>query len=237
MPAMDRMQMTWQPGSLATSEEDFVRLVVENGMPREKLVTVKGFYDRTLTPELKAASLPAKAAVIYVDCDLYSSTVPVLEWVKDFLQRGTLLVFDDWFCFYGDPDYGERRAFREFRERYPNLRFQEFVHTNEAQAFIYQGELGESGEAAALRLRAESAAGPPGVVVGVPQGAGDLDAVIAEVGDGHVDVVLLDRFDGPAAAQVGVDEHDPDRRPGQSLRTTRIARVDPFAGAAVNLLA
>ena len=143
MPAMDRMQI-WQPGSLATSEEDFVRLVVENGMPREKLVTVKGFYDRTLTPELKERLLPAKAAVIYVDCDLYSSTVPVLEWAKDFLQRGTVLVFDDWFCFYGDPDYGERRAFREFRERYPRMVFQEFVHTNEAQAFIYLGELGES---------------------------------------------------------------------------------------------
>jgi O-methyltransferase len=145
MPALDRMAI-WQPGALKTAEEDFVRLVTENGMPREKLITVKGFYDQTLTPELKARLLPTKASVIYVDCDLYSSTVPVLELAKDFLQRGTVIVFDDWFCFYGDPNYGERRAFREFRARHPRLLFQEFVHTNEAQAFIFLGEEGETGE-------------------------------------------------------------------------------------------
>jgi O-methyltransferase len=136
---IDRMEI-WREGSLKTAEEDFIRLVAEHGMPREKLVTVKGFYDQTLTPELKERLLPTRAAVIYVDCDLYTSTVPVLEFARHFLQRGTVLVFDDWFCFYGDPDRGERRAFREFQERYPGLVFQEFVRTNEAQAFIFLGE-------------------------------------------------------------------------------------------------
>jgi O-methyltransferase len=139
IPEIDRRPI-WRPGALCTSEEEFIRLVVEHGMPREKLLTVKGFYDRSLTPELKERLLPARAAVIYVDCDLYSSTVPVLEFVRDFLQPGTVLVFDDWFCFRGDPDRGERRAFREFRERYPRLRFQDFVQTHEAKAFIFLGE-------------------------------------------------------------------------------------------------
>jgi hypothetical protein len=137
--AVDRMEI-WRQGSLSTSEEEFIRLVVEHGMPREKLVTIKGFYEQTLTAELAGRLLPTRAAVIYVDCDLYSSTVPVLEFARQFLQRGTVLVFDDWFCFYGDPERGERRAFREFRDRHPELVFQEFVHTNEAQAFIFLGE-------------------------------------------------------------------------------------------------
>lgn len=139
---IDRMPI-WKKGALKTSEEDFLRIMREHGMPREKLVTVKGFYNDTLTEELKQKMLPTKAAVIYVDCDLYESTATVLRFAKDFLQRGTVIVFDDWFCFYGDPERGERRAFNEFVEQNPNLIFQDYIQTNEAKAFIFLGERGE----------------------------------------------------------------------------------------------
>jgi O-methyltransferase len=132
----------WRRGALSTSEEDFVRAVVGHGMPREKLLTVPGFYRQSLTPELRDRLLPARAAVIFVDCDLYESTVPALEFALPFLTRGTVLVFDDWFCFCGDPERGERRAFREFRERHPRLRFEDFLQGSEAKAFIYLGEDG-----------------------------------------------------------------------------------------------
>ena len=79
------------------------------------------------------------AAVIYIDCDLYSSTVPILEFCKPFLQLGTIIVFDDWFCFHGLNNKGERLAFSEFRSANPDMIFEEFVQTNEAKAFIYQG--------------------------------------------------------------------------------------------------
>ena len=132
-------QTIWKQGKLATSEEAFVRSVTAAGMPRERLLTVKGFYENSLTGQLKAKLLPTKAAMVYVDCDLYRSTVPVLEFVKEFLQPGTVIVFDDWFCFNGDPLRGEQRAWGEFRERYPELRFAEFVQTSEAKAFIHLG--------------------------------------------------------------------------------------------------
>ena len=144
IPEIDRSP-AWSPGGLCTSEEEVVRILVEHGMPRDRLITVAGFYDRTLTPELAARLLPTRAAVIYVDCDLYSSAVPVLEFVLPFLQRGTVLVFDDWFCFHGDPQRGERRAFHELRERHPGLRFEAFLATSEAQAFIYLGDRREEG--------------------------------------------------------------------------------------------
>ena len=34
-----------------------------------------------------------------VDCDLYQSTVPVLAFLADLLQDGTVVLFDDWYCF------------------------------------------------------------------------------------------------------------------------------------------
>jgi len=129
----------WSAGSLRTAEEDLVRILTDHGMPPDQLITVKGFYDQSLTPELRDRLLPGKAAVIYLDCDLYASAVPVLEFVRPFLARGTVLVFDDWFCFHGDPERGERRAFREFRERHPDLVFQDFFATSEVKAFICLG--------------------------------------------------------------------------------------------------
>jgi hypothetical protein len=52
---------------------------------------------------------------------------------------GTVIVFDDWYCFHGDPQRGEQLAWNEFRQRHPELRFSEFVRTNEAASFIYVG--------------------------------------------------------------------------------------------------
>ena len=138
IPNIDKQEI-WQKGKLKTSEEDFIKLMSRHGVPRNKLMTIKGFYDQSLNDSLQARLLPHKAAVIYIDCDLYSSTVPVLKFIKYFLQKGTVLVFDDWNCFYADPNKGERRAFREFLTENPNLIYEDIVQTNEAKAFIYLG--------------------------------------------------------------------------------------------------
>ncbi|MCX6790673.1 MAG: hypothetical protein NTV62_00565, partial [Candidatus Gribaldobacteria bacterium] len=135
-------QKIWVKGKLMVAEQEFAQKMLHYGLPEDKFFTVKGFYDQSLTDELKQKLLPKKAAVIYIDCDLYASTIPVLEFIKDFLQKGTIIVIDDWNCFYGDPEKGERLAFRQFCEKYPNLRFEEFVQTNEGKAFIFLGSNG-----------------------------------------------------------------------------------------------
>ena len=129
-------QEIWEKGKLDTGEAEFTKIVTSAGLPRSKLTTIKGFYDKSLTPGLAEKLKPKKAAVIYVDCDLYVSTVPVLSFIVQFLQKGTVIVFDDWNCFHGDPDKGERKAWKEFIEGNPQLSFEPFVSTNEAQAFI-----------------------------------------------------------------------------------------------------
>jgi hypothetical protein len=60
-----------------------------------------------------------KAAVVLVDCDLYASAVPVLEFVAPLLQTGTILIFDEYWNL--GEDAGERRAHREFSERHPEI--------------------------------------------------------------------------------------------------------------------
>jgi len=136
-------QEIFEKGKAKMSEKDFIKAVTRHGIPREKLIIIKGFYEKSLTEELKKRLLPQRAAVVYIDCDLYHSTVPVLNFIKDFLQKGTLIVFDDWNCYCGDPERGERRAFREFRQQNPDLIFEEFIQTSEAKIFIFLGKKNE----------------------------------------------------------------------------------------------
>lgn len=131
-------QEIWVKGKLAISEPSFRKLATSTGMPDSRLRTIKGFYSDSLTPAL-AASIPDKAAVIYIDCDLYVSAVDVLNFIPPFLQQGTIVVFDDWDAFLSDPNKGERRAWREFLEAHPKLKFDVFYYQAMAKAFVFLG--------------------------------------------------------------------------------------------------
>lgn len=135
---IDRQEI-WYRGKLKTGEENFLGICHRHGIPPDRLRTVKGFYDQSLTPGLQKKLLPRKAAVVYIDCDLYLSTIPVLDFIKPFLQPGTIIAFDDWNCFLGDPEKGERRAWREFCHANPELRFEPFVQTGMQASFIHLG--------------------------------------------------------------------------------------------------
>ena len=136
-PTPEDRSAIFTAGNLVTDEATFLSLCRRAGMPPSRLRTVKGFYDKSLTSELRDQLLPTKAAVIYVDCDLYSSTVTVLDFIVPFLQEGTIIVFDDWNCFRANPNRGERRAWHEFLKAHPALRFEPFVATHEAASFVH----------------------------------------------------------------------------------------------------
>jgi hypothetical protein len=77
----------------------------------ERIVVHKGFFAKTL-----AENLHVKAAILHLDCDLYQSTAEALWGLHDMdaLQDGVVVLFDDWNCNRANPNYGERRAWREY---------------------------------------------------------------------------------------------------------------------------
>lgn len=103
-------------GILSYSVKEFKKNISEEGVDLNKVTIVQGWYNEVLNEETKKNLRIKKSAVIMIDCDLYKSTVPVLNFVTDYIQDGTILIFDDWFCFRGDPNRGEQRAFREWLE-------------------------------------------------------------------------------------------------------------------------
>ena len=126
----------WEQGAFSMSEADFTQTVVAAGMPRERLMTIRGFYSDSLTPDLAQSLLPRRPTIVYVDCDLYSSTTEVLRFVAPLLQPGCLIAFDDWNCYLGNPDRGQKRAWSEFRGANPSVRFEPFYQTHMLASFI-----------------------------------------------------------------------------------------------------
>lgn len=60
--------------------------------------------------------------LLHIDCDLYSSTKTIFEYLHPYIKRGTIIVFDDWFyhgeeiSLYVNKKYadGEQKAFYEY---------------------------------------------------------------------------------------------------------------------------
>ncbi len=110
----------FQEGTFCTSRDDFVGIVgKKTDLSLDDKYIVQGYYCDSLTPEVQAR-MP-KAGVVHIDVDLYSSTVDVLEFIKPLLVAGTLLIFDDWYCFPGGSQMGERRALTEFLDENPGF--------------------------------------------------------------------------------------------------------------------
>jgi O-methyltransferase len=114
LPSLDEVESkSFIAGSYACSREVVERLHNQFGVDWSHVHLIEGWYEDVLTKELAALMKMGPAKIVLVDCDVYRSTVPVLEFISPLLQKGTIILFDDWNCF-GDRDLGERRAFREF---------------------------------------------------------------------------------------------------------------------------
>jgi O-methyltransferase len=112
-------------GEFSASRADFEKNL-GTLLDRFPIEIVSGWFDETLTADTAQRLALHKAVFIHVDCDLYESTVPVLEFVTPFLQTGTILFFDDWFSYRGSMEHGEPRAAREWLERHPAIRLVDY---------------------------------------------------------------------------------------------------------------
>ena len=133
LPAMTESDSgNWYEGQYSCDLPDFLRFMKMWGVPAGAFDVVPGFFDESLTKNIPVE----QAAIVWIDCDLYSSTVPVLKFIKPLLQDGTLVLFDD---FGGTADEGERRALREFISDNPDLTFSPYrtFHTK-GQSYLVE---------------------------------------------------------------------------------------------------
>ena len=67
-----------------------------------------------------------KAGLIHIDVDLYSSTIDILNFIAPLLKVGSVMIFDDWYCFPPGSNKGEAKALNEFLRQNPSYKMEEW---------------------------------------------------------------------------------------------------------------
>jgi len=112
-------------GQFSCSEEQFLANLRQQKVSLERVRTVPGWFDQTLAPEAAPELGIAKAAAVWIDCDLYESTVPVLDFLTQRLSVGSVILFDDWRCFRNLPQFGQQKACAQWLEANPQITLRE----------------------------------------------------------------------------------------------------------------
>lgn len=97
---------------------------------------VKGWFDDTLPIFVTRDDIVGKKAdFIHIDCDLYSSTKTVFDYLAPLIQSGTIIAFDEYFNYPGWQMH-EFKAFHEFIYS-RNLEYEYLAYVNKwAQACV-----------------------------------------------------------------------------------------------------
>jgi len=115
-------------GQFACNRDAFLRNIeLRWSADLNRIRTVPGWFEETLhgdNPDLVGVGTVAAA---WIDCDLYESTIPVLDFLTDHLEVGSVILFDDWRCFRNLANRGEQRACAEWLARNPRIKLNPFV--------------------------------------------------------------------------------------------------------------
>jgi len=123
----------FEKGRYDCTEDNFLKNLANNGVDINEVITVPGYYEDSLTQGLKDKLNIQKSAIVMIDCDLYSSTKSVLEFITNLIGDGTILIFDDWFSYKGSPNHGEQKACNEWLEKNTHIHLIPYVRLGTAQ--------------------------------------------------------------------------------------------------------
>lgn len=98
---------TWEKGDYLGDKEKLETYFRSNKMHNVKLV--KGYFNKTLN-DIEDSFCPQ---FILIDCDYYTSTLDIFENLKNKLQSGTLIYFDDLGTNFYNRNMGEEKVIHE----------------------------------------------------------------------------------------------------------------------------
>lgn len=133
----DDRSNVWQPGQFSCLETELRQILRRSGLRESEFELVPGYYEQSLNQDLHVRLAGRQAAIVYIDCDLYISTKPVLDFIKRYIVNGSIVCFDDFFNYKGNPEQGEQRALSEFLSANEDLKFVPwFAYNPLGKAFI-----------------------------------------------------------------------------------------------------
>ena len=100
---------------------------IKRNSKNQKFQIIKGFYKDTLLKKPKDYGIK-KARVIMMDCDLKEPTIFALNFVKDVLQKGTIILFDDYIFYKGDEKKENMQPLKNLSQETPILNLDQHLN-------------------------------------------------------------------------------------------------------------
>lgn len=83
----------------------------------------KGYFEETIAGRNAATIFPGETcAVAFIDCDLSTPARIALDFIGPMLQKGSVVILDDYWAYKGDPGRGTCGAFRSFLRDNPRIK-------------------------------------------------------------------------------------------------------------------
>lgn len=135
----------WEVGVFKYEKEIVLNMIKEVGFPKKNVHLIEGFFEDTLTENLKKECQKFPPSLVNMDADFHSSTMTAFSWMKDSLHSGTIFRFDDIWAFYGHPEKGELKAINDFNKLgygyitpFPILGLESYAYIYSRKEFEYQ---------------------------------------------------------------------------------------------------
>lgn len=116
MPNNKEGEIQFHSQSFTTSLELVKKKVSKRNHLGIQINFYKGLFKNNES-NLKDKLKKRKIVIANIDCDLKESTTEALNSISDFIDVGTILLFDDYNAFKADNKRGQRLAFIEFRSK------------------------------------------------------------------------------------------------------------------------
>lgn len=113
----------WKQGDYQCSFEEMERSLLQRGINPHEMHWIKGLFQETLTSKTAEVCGIDNPGIVFVDCDTYSSSKAVLDFVAPLITKPTIVCLDDWKL--NDLDLkgeGEYKSFNEFLLANPHLK-------------------------------------------------------------------------------------------------------------------
>lgn len=124
--SIDRQSKDFVEGKFAYGVSSLERNLRKGDVDLNKVTIIPGWFEQTCTAAAIERYQMKAASIVHIDCDLYESAKVALKFIEPLIVDGTVLIFDDWYCFRGNPNLGEQRAFAEWKHSKPDWIFSEY---------------------------------------------------------------------------------------------------------------
>jgi len=112
MPENNEMNFTFKKGVFISDYDEVTNLLKKYS---EQCILYKGLFAENAN-KLESNLKDRSVAIVNIDCDIYQSSIEALKIIKNYLQIGSIILFDDFNCFNADNNKGQRKALKEFNE-------------------------------------------------------------------------------------------------------------------------